>query len=41
MALPLLGLGKVHYKGELVESSVMMAEMGWEALRLKPKEGPP
>ena len=39
MALPLLGLGKVYYKGEIVESAGVLEKMGWEPLRLKPKEG--
>ena len=39
MALPLLGLGKVHYKGEVVEAAGVLQEMGWEPLKLKPKEG--
>ncbi|VAW37371.1 Histidine ammonia-lyase [hydrothermal vent metagenome] len=39
MALPLLGLGKVHYKGELVETAVILQEMDWKPLKLKPKEG--
>ena len=39
MALPLLELGKVHYKREIVDSAVVLQEMGWEPLRLKPKEG--
>jgi histidine ammonia-lyase len=39
MALPLLGLGKVHYKGEIVDSAPVLQEMGWKPIRLKPKEG--
>lgn len=39
MALPLLGLGKVYLRGELVEAARAMEEMGWAPLRLKPKEG--
>ena len=39
MSLPLLGLGQVFFKGEVVESSRALEEMKWEPLRLKAKEG--
>ncbi len=39
LALPLVGLGKVHFRGEIVAASVALEEMGWKPLRLKPKEG--
>jgi histidine ammonia-lyase len=39
MALPLLGLGKVHRRGELVAASEALAEHGWEPITLQPKEG--
>ncbi|RMG96161.1 MAG: histidine ammonia-lyase [Chloroflexi bacterium] len=39
MALPLLGLGQVHFRGEIVPADVALAEMGWEPIRLLPKEG--
>jgi len=39
MSLPLLGLGEVEYKGELRNSAEVLAEMGWEPIRLESKEG--
>lgn len=39
MALPLLGLGHVHFCGEVVESEPVLRKMGWEPIRLQPKEG--
>lgn len=39
MALPLLGLGKVFFRGQVVESRHALEEMGWQPLRLKAKEG--
>ncbi len=39
MGLPILGLGKVHFHGKIVESSTALQAMGWEPIRLKPKEG--
>jgi histidine ammonia-lyase len=39
MALPLLGMGMVHYRGEIVEAAGVLREKGWEPLRLKVKEG--
>ena len=39
LALPLLGLGKVYFRGELVSTAPVIAEMGWEPIRLRPKEG--
>lgn len=39
MALPLLGMGKVYFRGEVVESAKALKEMGWETVRLKAKEG--
>lgn len=39
MCLPLIGHGKVMVKGEIRQASEVLAEMGWEPLRLKSKEG--
>ncbi len=39
LAQPLVGLGKVHYRGKIVEAGSVLQEMGWSPLRLKPKEG--
>jgi len=39
MALPLLGLGKVFFKGQVVETARVLEEMKWEPVRLKAKEG--
>jgi histidine ammonia-lyase len=39
MALPLLGMGKVYFQGRVVEASKVLAEMGWETIKLQPKEG--
>jgi histidine ammonia-lyase len=39
MALPLLGLGKVHYRGRIVAAAEVLKELGLEPVRLKPKEG--
>jgi histidine ammonia-lyase len=39
MALPLLGLGQVRRDGEVVPGDRLLAEMGWQPLRLLPKEG--
>lgn len=39
MSLPLLGLGKVEYKGEIRPSAEVLAEFGWEPVELQSKEG--
>ncbi len=39
MSLPLLGLGKVYYKGKKAETSEVLKEFGWEPIKLKSKEG--
>lgn len=39
MALPLLGLGRVHHQGRVEEAGGVLAALGWEPLRLRPKEG--
>ncbi len=39
MSLPLLGLGRVYYRGEVIDSAEMLAAEGWQPLELKAKEG--
>ena len=39
LALPLLGLGEVVYKGKTMPSSEVLAIKGWEPIRLQSKEG--
>lgn len=39
LALPLLGLGQVHWRDEVVPSAPVLEELGWKPVRLKPKEG--
>ena len=39
MCLPLLGLGDVYYKGRRCAASEVLAEMGWQPVRLVSKEG--
>lgn len=39
MCLPLLGLGEVLYKGEIRPAAEVLAEKGWQPVRLVSKEG--
>lgn len=39
MSLPLIGMGKVKFRGAVVESSEMLHHMQWEPLQLQSKEG--
>lgn len=39
LALPLLGLGKVHSCGGVIDAARALSERNWEPIRLKPKEG--
>ncbi len=39
LALPLIGLGEVFYKGERLAASVILKKMNWQPIRLKSKEG--
>ena len=39
LCLPLLGLGKVNYKGSRLDTSVVFAERGLTSIRLQSKEG--
>ena len=39
MSLPLLGMGKVYFKGEKREAKSVLAELGWNRLTLMSKEG--
>jgi len=39
LSLPLLGLGKVHYRGEKLPAADLLDKKGWEPLELVSKEG--
>lgn len=39
MALPLLGMGKVYFHGQIVDASEALKRLGWEPVTLQPKEG--
>ena len=39
MALPLLGLGKVHFDGKIVDAGPVLKAMNWKPITLGPKEG--
>ena len=39
LALPLIGKGKVYYKGEICKAEELMKQFKWESIRLKSKEG--
>lgn len=39
MALPLLGLGSVYYKGKILDTKQVFSEHNLKPLKLKPKEG--
>lgn len=39
LALPLLGLGHVQYKGEIITGAEILAKFKWEAIDLQSKEG--
>lgn len=39
MCLPLIGLGEVEYKGQIVKADEVLKEKGWEPIELKSKEG--
>lgn len=39
MALPLIGLGSVHYKGEIKSAADVLKNTGFKPIKLKPKEG--
>lgn len=39
LALPLLGKGKVYYKGKIQSSEIVLKELGWEPIVLQSKEG--
>jgi len=39
LALPLLGVGEVYFKGVKMQSSTMLEEMGWSIITLQSKEG--
>ena len=39
MCLPIIGMGEVHYKGEVRQAAELWKELGWEPIRLQSKEG--
>ena len=39
MCLPIIGMGEVHYKGEVRQAAELWEELGWEPIRLQSKEG--
>ncbi|MER7009270.1 histidine ammonia-lyase [Dactylosporangium sp. NPDC000555] len=39
LALPIIGLGRVHAGGAVVDAAEVLAARGWQPLRLRPKEG--
>lgn len=39
LSLPLLGMGEVYYKGEKMGGEKLLSLMGWQAIKLKSKEG--
>jgi histidine ammonia-lyase len=39
LSLPLIGLGKVHYKGEIIQTTVLLQSHGLQPISLGPKEG--
>jgi len=39
LALPLIGMGEVYYKGQIVSTSYVNNDLGWKTITLKSKEG--
>ena len=39
LALPLIGMGEVFYKGQIVSTSYVNDDLGWKPITLKSKEG--
>ncbi len=39
LSLPLIGLGEVRYRGQRYDSTLLLRELGWNALKLQAKEG--
>lgn len=39
LGLPVVGLGSVHYNGEISETSEVYDKIGWKAVELEPKDG--
>ncbi len=39
LSLPLIGMGKVNYKGKRYEMNKLLSELKWEPIKLKSKEG--
>ena len=39
LALPIIGLGQVHYQNKLYEAAEVLKKLKWQPVKLKPKEG--
>ena len=39
LCLPLIGMGNVEYKGEIISGEEMLRKMGWQPIQLVSKEG--
>ncbi len=39
LTLPIIGLGQVYYQQKLYETSELYEKLGWQPIKLKPKEG--
>lgn len=39
LTLPIIGLGQVYYQKKLYETSEVLNKLGWQPIKLKPKEG--
>ncbi|WP_254712330.1 aromatic amino acid lyase [Polaribacter sp. Hel1_33_96] len=39
LSLPLIGLGKVYYKGEIISSEELLKVFSWDKISLQSKEG--
>ncbi|RME14945.1 MAG: aromatic amino acid lyase, partial [Bacteroidetes bacterium] len=39
LSLPLIGLGEVYYQGKILSTQELYNQLGWEKIKLHPKEG--
>ncbi|GAB4202912.1 MAG: histidine ammonia-lyase [Bacteroidia bacterium] len=39
LSLPLIGLGEVYYQGQILSMQELYRQLGWEKIKLHPKEG--
>jgi histidine ammonia-lyase len=39
LSLPLIGMGKVHYRGQKLDAAQVLTDLGWKAIALQSKEG--